>query len=84
MPKPTALAYTLAVSPMLVPSRPGWRSKVFIWRKVGTAKLWFSFILGLNSISICFKLVKIHYHIPKQRKIKFKPRIKLNHKVYKK
>ena len=38
LPKPTALAYALAVSPMLVPSRPGWRSKVFIWREVGTAR----------------------------------------------
>ena len=27
LPKPTALAYVLIVSPMLVPSRPGWRSK---------------------------------------------------------
>ena len=38
LPKPTALAYALAVSPMLVPSRPGWRFKVFIWREVGTAR----------------------------------------------
>ena len=33
--------------------------------------LWFNFIL-------CFKLIIIHYHTPKQRKIKYKPRIKLN------
>ena len=38
LPKPTALAYALAVSPMLFPSRLGWRSKVFIWREVGTAR----------------------------------------------
>ena len=38
LPKPTALAYALAVSPMLVPNRPGWRSNVFIWREVGTAR----------------------------------------------
>ena len=37
--------------------------------------LWFNFILGLNFISI-------HYHTPKQREIKFEPRIKLNHKRY--
>ena len=35
--------------------------------------LWFNFILGLNVISLCFKLIVIHYHIPKQRKIKFNP-----------
>ena len=34
LPKPTALAYALVVSPMLVPSRPGWRSNVFIRRGV--------------------------------------------------
>ena len=38
----------------------------------------FNFILGLNLI-ICFKPIIIHYHTPKQREIKFKPRIKLNH-----
>ena len=38
LPKPTALAYVSVVSPMLVPSRPGWRSKVFIRREVGTAR----------------------------------------------
>ena len=45
--------------------------------------LWFNFILGLNFIFLCFKLIIIHYHTPKQRKIKFKPRIKLNHNRYK-
>ena len=44
------------------------------------AMLWFNFILGLPFIFLCFKLIIIHYHTPKQRKIKFKPRIKLNHK----
>ena len=44
--------------------------------------LWFNFILGLNFIFLCFKLVIIHYHTPKQRKIKLKPRIKLNHHIY--
>ena len=43
--------------------------------------LWFNFILGLNFISLCFKLIIIDYHTPKQRKIKFKPRIKLNHNI---
>ena len=41
--------------------------------------LWFNFILGLNVIFFCFKLIIIHYHTPKQKKITFKPRIKLNH-----
>ena len=41
--------------------------------------LWFNFVLGSNFISLCLKLVIIHYHTQKQRKIKFKPRIKLNH-----
>ena len=41
--------------------------------------LWFNFILGSNFIFLCFKLVIIYYHTQKQRKIKFKPRTKLNH-----
>ena len=44
--------------------------------------LWFNVILGLNFISLCFKLIIIHYHTQKQREIKFKPRIKLNHNIY--
>ena len=43
--------------------------------------LWFNFILGLNFIFLCFKLIIIHYHTQKQREIKFKPRIKLNHNI---
>ena len=43
--------------------------------------LWFNFILGSNFISLCFKLLIIHYHTQKQREIKFKPRIKLNHNI---
>ena len=35
-----------------------------------------------NFISLCCKLIIIHYHTPKQREIKFKPRIKLNHNIY--
>ena len=42
--------------------------------------LWLNFFLGSNFIFLCFKLIMIHYHIQKQRKIKFEPRIKLNHK----
>ena len=45
--------------------------------------LWFNFILGSNFIFLCFKLIIIHYHTKKQRKIKFEPRIKLNHNIYK-
>ena len=44
--------------------------------------LWFNFILGLNFISLCFKLITIHCHTQKQREIKFKPRIKLNDNIY--
>ena len=44
--------------------------------------LWFSFFPGLNFISLCFKLIIRHYHIQKQRKIKFKPRIKLSYNIY--
>ena len=44
--------------------------------------LWFNFILGLNFIFFCLKLILIHYQTQKQKKIKFKPRIKLNHNIY--
>ena len=43
--------------------------------------LWFNFILGSNFIFLCFLLIIIHYHNQKQSKIKFEPRIKLNHKL---
>ena len=42
----------------------------------------FYFILGLNFISLCFKLIIIHYHILKQREINFLTRIKLHHSRY--
>ena len=45
--------------------------------------LWFNFILGLIFISLCFKLIIIYYHAQKQREIKIKPRIKLNHNITK-
>ena len=44
--------------------------------------LWFNFILGLIFIFLCFKLIIIYYHAQKQRKIKIKPRIKLNHNIH--
>ena len=44
--------------------------------------LWFNFILGSNDIFLCFKLIIIHYNTQKQKKIKFEPRIKLNHNIY--
>ena len=43
---------------------------------------YFSFVLGLNFIFLCFKLIIIHYHTPKQSITKFKPWIKLNHNTY--
>ena len=44
------------------------------------AMLCFNFILGLNLIFLCFKLIIIHYHT--QKKITFKQRTKLNHNSY--
>ena len=44
--------------------------------------LWFNFILGLNFIFPCFKVIIIHYHTPKQKIIKFKPRITLDCNIY--
>ena len=41
----------------------------------------FNFILGLNFISLCFKLIIIHYHTKKQKEIKFKLRINLSHNI---
>ena len=40
------------------------------------------FILGLNFILLCLKSTIIHFHTPKQRNIKLKPRIKLNHNIW--
>ena len=51
-------------------------------RGPGTYMLWFNFILGLNFNFFCFKLTIIYYHYPKQKEIKFKPRIKLNHNIF--
>ena len=45
--------------------------------------LWFNFILGSNFIFLCFKLIIIHNHAQKQRKIKFEPMKKLNHNTCK-
>ena len=33
--------------------------------------LWFKFILGLNFIFFCFKVIIIHYHTQKQNKRKY-------------
>ena len=44
--------------------------------------LWFNFILSWNFIFLCFKLSIIHYDTPQQKKIKFEPRIKLNHNMH--
>ena len=40
------------------------------------------FYPGSNFVFLCFKLIIIHYHTQTQRKIKFKPRMKLNHNIY--
>ena len=47
--------------------------------------LWFNklfYPLFKYFIFLCFKLIIIYYHTPKQRKIEFRPRTKLNHNVY--
>ena len=44
--------------------------------------LWFNFVLGSNFIFLCFKLIIVHYNTQKQKKIKFEPRIKLNHNIH--
>ena len=43
--------------------------------------LWFNFILGFIFIFLCFKLIIIYYDIHRQKEIKIKPRIKLNHNI---
>ena len=55
-----------------------------IQKSVNTRKmylLWFNFIFGSNFIFLCFKLIIIHYNTQKLRKIKFEPRIRLNHTI---
>ena len=54
----------------------------FLKRSVMVCMLWFNFVLGLNFIFLCFKLIIIHYHTQKQKKIEFKRRTKLNHNMY--
>ena len=44
--------------------------------------LWFNFVVGLILTFLCSKLIIIYYHTQKQRKIKIKPRMKLNHNIY--
>ena len=46
---------------------------------------WFNFILGFNFTFFCSKLINMHYHTPKQKKLKSQPRIKLiepQHNLY--
>ena len=52
--------------------------KISIRLELLVCMLWFNFILGSNFIF----LIIIHYHTQKQKKIKFEPRIKLNHSIY--
>ena len=46
-----------------------------------TYNLWFNCTLGLNSFLLCFGMV-MYVNGFEQRKIKFKPRVKLYHKIY--
>ena len=47
--------------------------------QVDMEDMWVNFILGLNFIFFCFKIIIKYYHTQKQKKLKFKPRIELNH-----
>ena len=47
------------------------------WIPVLVHMLWFNFILGLNFIFLCFKLIIIHYHTTKTKENKFKPKVKI-------
>ena len=51
-----------------------------VW-DIDMLRLWFNFKLGSNFISLCFKLIMIHYHALKHKGIKFKPNIKLDHNI---
>ena len=47
--------------------------------------LWFNFILGSNFVFFCFLGMVIYDNMImslKQKKIKFEPKIKLNHNIY--
>ena len=44
--------------------------------------LWFNFILSLNFVFLCFKIIIIHYNTQKQKKKTFESRIKLNHNIH--
>ena len=54
----------------------------FAYTHINLKMLRFNFILGLNFIFSCFKLLIVHYHSQKQKKIEFKSRMKLNHNIY--
>ena len=60
----------------------GYAGKALITGNTITVMLWLNFIAGLSFIFFCFKLVIIHYYTQKEKKIKFKPRRKLNHNSY--
>ena len=42
---------------------------------------WFNFILGLIIIFFCFKLIIIHYHAQKLKKLGINPKIKWKHNI---
>ena len=42
---------------------------------------WFNFILGLIIIFFCFKLIIIHYHAQKLKKLEINPKIKWNQNI---
>ena len=54
----------------------------FAYTHINLKMLRFNFTLGLNFIFFCFKLLIVYYHTQKQKKIEFKPRMKLNHNIY--
>ena len=68
---------------------PGKKSKLYSskWRFLTFFYFWYvmkhvNFILGLNFIFLCFKLIIIHYYTPNKEKWNLNQRIKLSHNIH--
>ena len=57
------------------------RKRKFYNKYIYICVLWSNFILGLNFIFLCFWVLKCMIMSLKQRSLKFKPRITLNHNI---
>ena len=58
------------------------QKQILFWTSCSSTVLWFNFILGLNCIFDVFWYGICVTMISKQKKIKFKPRIKLNQNIH--